>query len=31
VWQVLYDAGVDLLNTDDLDGLQAFLLARQDP
>lgn len=30
VWQVLYDAGVDLLNTDDLDGLQDFLLARQE-
>ncbi len=25
VWQVLYDAGVDHLNTDDLPGLQAFL------
>lgn len=27
LWQELLDAGVDLLNTDDLDGLQAFLLA----
>jgi hypothetical protein len=24
-WQVLYDAGVDLINTDDLDGLSQFL------
>lgn len=28
VWQVLYDAGVDLINTDDLDGLAAFLRER---
>ena len=28
VWKELADAGVDLLNTDDLDGLQKFLLAR---
>jgi hypothetical protein len=27
-WKVLYDAGVDLINTDDLSGLRAFLLAR---
>ncbi len=27
VWLTLYEAGVDLLNTDDLRGLQAFLLA----
>ncbi len=26
-WRLLYDAGVDLINTDDLAGLQAFLLA----
>jgi hypothetical protein len=26
MWQVLYGAGVDLINTDDLDGLQRFLL-----
>lgn len=26
VWEALYEAGVDLLNTDDLSGLQAFLL-----
>ena len=26
-WQVLFDAGVDILNTDNLAGLQAFLLA----
>ncbi len=25
-WRVLFDAGVDLINTDDLAGLQAFLL-----
>ncbi len=29
VWQVLFDAGVDHINTDDLAGLQAFLLKRQ--
>ncbi len=29
VWQVLHDAGVDLMNTDDLPGLQAFLLERR--
>lgn len=28
VWQVLYDAGVDLINTDDLDGLATFLAER---
>lgn len=28
VWQVLYEEGVDRLNTDDLAGLQAFLLER---
>jgi hypothetical protein len=27
LWQVLLDAGVDLINTDDLEGLQGFLLA----
>jgi hypothetical protein len=27
-WQGLYDAGVDLINTDNLRGLQAFLLDR---
>ena len=27
VWRVLFDAGVDLINTDNLAGLQAFLLA----
>ncbi len=26
VWRVLYEAGVDLLNADDLDGLRDFLL-----
>ena len=28
VWQVLLDLGVDLINTDDLDGLSEFLLSR---
>ena len=28
VWRVLWEAGVDLLNADDLSGLQAFMLAR---
>ena len=28
VWRVLWEAGVDLLNADDLGGLQAFMLAR---
>jgi hypothetical protein len=28
VWQVLYDCGVDLINTDDLAGLQRFLTSR---
>jgi len=28
VWKVLFDAGVDLINTDDLAGLQEFLLSR---
>ena len=28
VWQVLLDAGVDLINTDDLAGLSAFLKKR---
>ena len=28
VWNELYDAGVDLINTDDLDALQRFLLHR---
>ena len=28
-WRLLFDAGVDLLNTDQLTGLQAFLLAQQ--
>ena len=28
VWDVLWEADVDLLGTDDLDGLQAFLLER---
>ena len=28
VWQVLFDAGVDLINTDDLAGLQKFLRSR---
>jgi hypothetical protein len=27
-WQVLLDAGVDLINTDDLEGAQKFMLAR---
>ena len=29
VWKVLLDAGVDLVNTDDLAGLQKFLLERK--
>lgn len=29
VWPELYDAGVDLLNTDDLAGLREFLLGRE--
>ena len=29
VWKELLDAGVDLLNADDLVGLQKFLLGRQ--
>lgn len=29
VWKELFDAGVDLINTDDLKGLQAFLLGRK--
>ena len=29
VWKELLDAGVDLLNADDLAGLQKFLLSRQ--
>lgn len=29
VWEVLYDAGVDLINADDLARLQAFLLAKR--
>lgn len=28
VWEVLYEAGVDLINTDDLPGLRGFLLAK---
>jgi glycerophosphoryl diester phosphodiesterase len=28
VWTALFDAGVDLINTDDLEGLQKFLLSR---
>ena len=28
VWKVLFDAGVDLINTDNLSGLQKFLLNR---
>ncbi|MCA9077621.1 MAG: phosphatidylinositol-specific phospholipase C/glycerophosphodiester phosphodiesterase family protein [Planctomycetaceae bacterium] len=28
MWEVLADAGVDKINTDDLDGLQDFLIAR---
>jgi len=28
VWKVLFDTGVDLINTDDLAGLQEFLLSR---
>lgn len=28
VWEVLYEAGVDYLNADDLEGLQTFLLGR---
>jgi hypothetical protein len=29
LWEVLYEAGVDFLNTDDLPGMQAFLLKKQ--
>ena len=29
LWSQLYDAGVDAINTDRLDELQAFLLARR--
>ena len=29
VWHVLFDAGVDLIGADDLDGLRAFLLGRR--
>jgi hypothetical protein len=29
VWRVLFDAGVDHINTDDLPGLQTFLLKQQ--
>ena len=29
VWEVLYDAGVDFLNADDLAGLQSFLLSKR--
>jgi hypothetical protein len=28
VWNALYDAGVDLINTDDLKGLAEFLRSR---
>ena len=28
-WATLYDAGVDLINTDDLEGLKQFLLDRK--
>ncbi len=28
IWRELYDAGVDLINTDDLPGLRAFLLSQ---
>jgi hypothetical protein len=31
VWNELYDAGVDLINTDDLDALQRFLLHKARP
>lgn len=30
VWAALYEAGVDLLNTDNLDGLRAFLLRQEE-
>jgi hypothetical protein len=29
VWPALYEAGVDLINTDDLDGLREFLLRQK--
>ena len=29
VWETLYDAGVDLLNADDLEGLQQLLLSKK--
>ena len=31
VWRVLHEAGVDLLNADDLSGLQTFLLQQETP
>lgn len=31
VWNTLYKAGVDLINTDDLEGLQSFLLEQIQP
>lgn len=31
VWSPLYEAGVDLINTDDLEGLSAFIQAQIDP
>jgi glycerophosphoryl diester phosphodiesterase len=31
VWKALYDAGVDLINTDDLDGLASYVRSRQPP
>jgi glycerophosphoryl diester phosphodiesterase len=30
MWQVLFDAGVDFINTDNLDGLEKFLLASKE-
>lgn len=30
-WRLLYDAGVDRINADDLDGLQKFLLSKPAP
>jgi hypothetical protein len=30
VWSVLYDAGVDLINTDDLEGLARYLRSREE-
>jgi hypothetical protein len=30
VWRLLYDVGVDVIGTDDLDGLRGFLVRQGD-